>query len=822
MDATPTNTHPSNALPLPQLVAARLAGDPKLTDGAKSRIREALGGSEDGAGESHPVAGPVYLGKVTVTGFRGVGSEARLNLRPKPSVTLVVGRNGSGKSSIAEAIETLFTGTNAHCAEQRPNRTVRWRNLHRGEQTAVEARLTVEGDSSPSTLTRTWTGEAFTDSQAVLRRPGHGTVPLEQVGWEQATRAYRPFLSYVDLGNLINGKPSEMYDNIAAILGLDHLNAAARRLTDAKKELDAVVNAEKEKKPLLHAALEDVGHDDRALKALLAMDGREGRDGKGDGPDYAVLDALIAGVPTADEGRLREARLEAAAEGPDLDRVGAAVDALRHALADVDDLKGTAAADAHSRAQLLQAALRHSDRHADDTACPVCGTEEVLGREWASRAEAQIAALLREADAVREAEAGLRTATRALHDLILPPREVPAVLGEPWQAWRDCRRITDPAELAERALQAAVTLADACEVVARKAGEELAAMDERWRAVVDLLAEWTRLSRQVAAEKSRRTETNAALAWIKRLTTEIRDLRVDAFAEHTQRIWEKLRRQSSVDLKPVKMHGSEKATVRKLIMDVTVDDTEAPALSVMSQGELHSLALSLFLPRAANADSPFGFVVIDDPVQSMDPAKVDGLAQVLDELGRDRQVVVFTHDTRLPHAFRSQGLPVTVLRVERGEKSNVHVTDGTDPVGEAIDDAMALARTADCPDTALRHVLPSLCREALAMAIVEAAWLRRSRTGQPADRLQAAIDRTDRLIPLASFALFDDGLVHPDDDVKSRLRVLYGPDSTTLIRQCQRGAHPDGFLPSDPVAFVRKVEDLAHRIRKQDKKEGNV
>ncbi|WP_217176790.1 AAA family ATPase [Streptomyces sp. AC495_CC817] len=809
MDEAMDQSEPDNARPLPELVEARLAADRKLTGPVKALIRLALGDSGNADDGARTPAGPLYLGKVTVTGFRGVGSQARLNLRPKPGVTLVVGRNGSGKSSIAEAIETLFTGSNAHCAGQHPNRAVRWRNLHQGEQTAVEAKLTVEGDPSPSTLTRTWADDAFTDSQAMLRRPGHGSIPLEQVGWEQATRAYRPFLSYVDLGNLINGKPSEMYDNIAAILGLDHLNAAARQLTAAKKELDAVVNAEKEKKPLLHAALENVGHDDRALKALLAMEEKGG-------PDHASLDDLIAGVPTADEGRLREARLEATAEGPDLDRVGAAVDALRLALADVDDLRGTAAADAHSRAQLLQAALRHSDRHADDTACPVCGTEQVLDREWASRAEAQVAALLREAEAVRGAEAGLRTATRALHDLILPPREVPAALGDPWRAWTDCRRITDPAELAERAFKAAVTLADACEVVARTAREELAAKDERWRAVVELLAKWTTLSRQVAAEKSRRTEVNAALAWIKKVTTEIRDLRVDAFADHTQRIWEKLRRQSSVDLKPVKMHGSERANVRKLIMDVTVDDTEAPALSVMSQGELHSLALSLFLPRAATADSPFGFVVIDDPVQSMDPAKVDGLAQVLDELGRDRQVVVFTHDTRLPHAFRSQGLPVSVLKVERGEQSKVNVTSETDPVKEAIDDAMALAKTVNCPDTALRNVLPSLCREALTKAIVEAAWIRRSRTGQPADRLQAAIDATERLIPLASFALFDDGLVHSDDEVRSRLRVLYGGESTTLIGQCQRGAHPDGFLPPDPVAFVRKVEALANRIRKPE------
>lgn len=806
-----TNPTSDKALPLTELVEARLAGDRKLSAPAKALVREALGDPGDAEDGTRTSAGPVYLGNIEVTGFRGVGAKALLKLKPKPGVTLVVGRNGSGKSSIAEAIETLFTGTNAHCIGRHPGHAVRWRNLHQGERTLVQAKLTVEGDPSPSTLTRTWTGDAFTDSQAVLRRPGQGTVPLEQVGWEQATRTHRPFLSYADLDDLINGKPSEMYDNIAAILGLDALNAAARRLTAAKKELDAAVNAAKERKPLLHAALEEVGHDDRALKALVAME-EKGR------PDYGVLDALIAGAPTADEGRLREARLEAAAEteSPDLDRVGAAVEALRTAVAGLDALKGTAAADAHSRAELLRAALDHNDHHADDTTCPVCGTEQALNREWATRAEAQIAALLREAEAVREAEARLRTATRTLHDLIVPPRDIPAALAEQWQTWCDCRRVTDPAELAEQALKAAVTLTDACASVAGAAREELAAMDERWRAVVGLLAEWTNLSREAEAARPRRTQVGAALNWIKKLTTEVRDLRLDAFDGHTQRIWEKLRRQSSVDLTRVGLHGSERANIRKLVMDVTVDDIQASALGVMSQGELHSLALSLFLPRAATADSPFGFVVIDDPVQSMDPAKVDGLAEVLDELGRDRQVVVFTHDTRLPHAFRSQGLPVTVLKVERGEQSKVHVTCDTDPVKEAVDNAMALARTENCSRTALRQVLPSLCREALATALVEAAWLRRNRTGLPAEDLQAAIDTTERLLPLASFALFDDGSVHSDEEVKESLRSLYGRESTVLIHQCQQGAHPGGFLPHDPVAFVRKVEDLAHRIRKPE------
>jgi DNA repair exonuclease SbcCD ATPase subunit len=37
-------------------------------------------------------------------------------------------------------------------------------------------------------------------------------------------------------------------------------------------------------------------------------------------------------------------------------------------------------------------------------------------------------------------------------------------------------------------------------------------------------------------------------------------------------------------------------------------------------------------------------VVIDDPVQSLDPARVDGLARALEETARTCQVIVFTHD----------------------------------------------------------------------------------------------------------------------------------------------------------------------------------
>ncbi len=43
----------------------------------------------------------VYLESLTVNGFRGIGPEATLQLNPQPGLTVVVGRNGSGKSSFS-------------------------------------------------------------------------------------------------------------------------------------------------------------------------------------------------------------------------------------------------------------------------------------------------------------------------------------------------------------------------------------------------------------------------------------------------------------------------------------------------------------------------------------------------------------------------------------------------------------------------------------------------------------------------------------------------------------------------------------------------
>ncbi|MEV1062613.1 AAA family ATPase [Streptomyces sp. NPDC050263] len=783
-----------------------------LAEASRELLREALGATATESSGTSAAPHPdqrVFLDSISVNGFRGIGRKARLPLTAQPGVTLVVGRNGSGKSSFAEGAETALTGRTTRLDRQRGEVWRRhWRNLHDGADPKVEVRLAIAGDPRPTTLTCTWPGDDVTAPEVELRRPGHGRRPFVGTGWERALKDYSPFLSYADLDKVLNGRPSEQYDSVAAILGLRELTDADERLQGIEKALDSALKQAEAERPVLAEALSALD-DPRAVRALVVV-------GKAGDPDFVELEALVAALPDADEGRLRELRTTAALTGPDLGAVGAAVDRLREAVAVLDDVRASGAEDAHQRAELLAKALEHSRRHEDEDTCPVCGSDRALDEAWAERAVEQVATLRREAATAREARTGLRDAVDAVRYLVTPvPSWLPAPLVDPWEEWQACRTIDDAERLAALAETAALVLADACAALREEALRELEKLDEEWRACVTRLAGWLDRARPAYAGKPRLCQVRAARKWLKEARAELREERLRPFEDHSQRIWEELRQQSNVDLRSVRLTGSEKATVRKLVMDVSVDGTEAAALGVMSQGELHSLALSLFLPRAAAPDSPFGFVVIDDPVQSMDPAKVHGLAKVLHDLGETRQVVVFTHDTRLQRAFTNQEFPVTVLEVERQGGSAVTVRRVTDPVGQALADARALVRTPNLPQVAMTHVLPSLCRTVLERAFSEAAWLRLHRAGLAEHEAEKTVAGAVTLMDIAALGLFGDQPKRAGD-VYRELRRRCGPGAVDLVRQCQEGAHPPGTSMPDPHRFVDDVKTVALTVRKPE------
>ncbi len=226
----------------------------------------------------------------------------------------------------------------------------------------------------------------------------------------------------------------------------------------------------------------------------------------------------------------------------------------------------------------------------------------------------------------------------------------------------------------------------------------------------------------------------------------------------------------------------------------------------MSQGELHALALALFLPRATIAESPFRFVVLDDPIQAMDPSKIDGFVRVLRRLAEHRQVVVLSHDDRLPEAVRRMAVPSHILEVCRGAGSTVQIETVLDPAGRYVDDAFALVNDSEVPPEVRARVLPGICRMAVEAAARDTFMARCFCAGTARASVEETWEKVTTTRRRVALALSDD----PNADINNWTRGKWWRGPTLDV--CGKRAHT-GFN-GDLLDAVRGVERTVQDLRK--------
>ncbi|MDP9799595.1 DNA repair exonuclease SbcCD ATPase subunit [Catenuloplanes nepalensis] len=665
-----------NVMSLYHEVAARL--DPDVRDLVLSALHsdEALdgvlrGGSpppapEEEAGEGGGTG--LFLESVMVRGFRGIGPTTSLPLAAAPGLTVITGRNGSGKSSFAEAVEFALTQDSTRWAQRPAAFRGGWRNLHQDGDAGVQVTLRPEPGGLPVTIRRTWrAGSADLASAETVVLHGTTAAPGGRMpGWVRQIDRYRPFLSARDLERVITAKPAELYDAIAPILGLGPLTEADKRLHRQRKIREDRVKSLKSGYVALRTRLGALD-DPRAGQALSTL---------GISSGHADLEALvlIAGdeVETGDARVLAAARRLTAEDLPDLWPV---LTELNDAAKEVEAATGAESTAAHRAADLLHRAL-DLHREGGDQPCPVCGSGR-LDAAWQSSARAELERLTAAAASIRAARDRHAAALRALSELcgdvrrrVLPlAGALAGELPEPAAALRSALSAMsgDPAtaHVGWEALAAAHARLTAA------ATDWLGRRHDGWREPGAAIRRWADDARVVRAEAAELDRLVRARAALTTAAAEIRTSRLGAFVARSGDLWRRLRQESNVDLRQIVMSGT--STSRRVEFPVAVDGAETSALAVMSQGELHALGLAVFLPRAGADASPFRFVVIDDPVQSMDLSKVSGLAEILREMARDRQVIVFTHDDRLPEAITRLGAPATTWEMIRQRRSAVTV-----------------------------------------------------------------------------------------------------------------------------------------------------
>ena len=276
------------------LVMAALDGDDMLADALAGTSTAEAAESASAPAQQAPGAeaapAGAYLSSISVEGFRGIGPEVKVPLKAGPGLVLIAGRNGSGKSTIAEALELALTGDSYRWANRTAVWSEQWRNLHHGEAAAIRIGIAEDGVGA-TVLGVDWAKEAaLAGRQTWLQRAGQKRQPgTDPLGWAAPMETFRPLLSYEEVGAILEGKPSELFDKLSSVLGLERLIDAKSRLDRRAKDIQAPIAAHravtKELKERLATA-----EDPRAAAALSLLRART--------PDLAAIPASPPGPTT--------------------------------------------------------------------------------------------------------------------------------------------------------------------------------------------------------------------------------------------------------------------------------------------------------------------------------------------------------------------------------------------------------------------------------------------------------------------------------------------------------------------------------------------
>ncbi|MGB3896147.1 MAG: AAA family ATPase [Mycolicibacter sinensis] len=350
------------------LVAAALHGDAELAEqlGGQAPVPERPDMTTTGG----PAPLRAFLRSITVSGFRGIGPRATLQLNPYYGITVISGRNGSGKSSFAEALEYALTGSSYRWANKKGQHwEASWRNLHMGEPAAIAIDFAMEPDDNRGGSTATvgvdWAAEAELDSARRWSQiRGERREPVAALGWDQALESHRPLMSYDELGGRLEDTPSALYDSLNRLLGLDMIADADNRLKDAEKQLSGPRKAANESRIQLRRTL-DSSSDPRAaqVKKLTARTPY----------DLDAVTATTLGTHTDQAATIARLRLLTELVVPDPAKATEVANELRAAVDDHVAGADSAVKAMTARATLLREALH---LHADigDGTCPVCET----------------------------------------------------------------------------------------------------------------------------------------------------------------------------------------------------------------------------------------------------------------------------------------------------------------------------------------------------------------------------------------------------------------------------------------------------------------
>jgi energy-coupling factor transporter ATP-binding protein EcfA2 len=570
--------------------------------------------------------------RLVMHAFRGVPGEMTVDFGQGESI-VVYGDNGTGKSTIADALEWYFTGEIELLS-------------HEGRQHAVRY---VGGEENGATSV-----EVFTNGTL------GGKVVLPDERNAEAFHAIRRetfLLRGRTLADFINKTKTEKWKALVEILGLDAIESLREDLQRARNELRKKFKAAEEEvrtyqRALASAGSGEVSHDTilASLQQICRMLGVDPPRSLEQVVDPSWLTAAVGASMSVSEASDREGLLTEikTLSTPAFDR--RAVEAW-------NDLVSSGRARLLPRASLVREAKRLFETGSVDRGrCPLCG-QKVDEKSLARRIESALVEVMeasRDLERFRDPVVQQADDLEAAHDKRLSvysraramELELPPLPDIPFAGLR--RNVDALASVEIEAIAGAVSEMRkwdrAAGTVSRKVSPAKPSTRDTHLVMLAALCQQVNAWR-LAENKAARARRALDLA--ERVFDAYQEKQKEDLAELLKRISRRVAQiysalhpgedLDSVSVEPWTAKGVELAIE-------FYGSHQRPPHGVLSESHLNSLAIALFLAMAESFNQQIGFLLLDDVINSFDVEHRGRLAELLADGFSEWQLIVLTHD----------------------------------------------------------------------------------------------------------------------------------------------------------------------------------
>lgn len=687
---------------------------------------------------------------VEIEAFRGFANRQRIPLNT--NFVLISGGNGVGKSSVVDAITWVLTGGMSHVSRRKRRRTEEFVLSAYRPGEAARVALGMEMNGMTAVATRTGQAAHSSLRLEVNGRRHLGDVAeielarlfgLASPGELRDSVDRWGVLRQDEVRAILEADPDEIHSRLRDLLGLgvlDDFEAFAdsqfqertRANVDARKRIDTAQSAV-----------------DKAESTLAEIDGQLSTVSEGSAAQQRLSELIEAGrsdvrlqldLPADVEtyrlmtGQLRLAYSSLQQIRAELANIDRQITELPKIDLSAEDVARRRAARAESQRTLeeeliaAQQALTTAQQSSDQASalaaaatpllgetCPVCGQSidpahvAARLRESAEGASArQILAARERVDAVRRQQAAFEAVRineerleSVADDVERRKRELEAAVQSVRQqlvsvsnASITFPRLTADASTSDidATIDALTSIGQALRLVLATA--EVGALgDHRAAAVASLSAARARLG--LAIQDAERTasllrESDQLRKGARAAGVEVTKSALRALNPHFGEVYRRLAPHPTfTDLGLTHDVYYNKGRTLPVLTD-PVAHVEANPGTICSIGQLNIVALSYFLALALLGDDPpLPFVVLDDPLQSLDDVNVLGFADLSRYLRARRQVIVTTHDRRYAEllerklAPRSEAESSLTIDFESWDRSGPTLTTRHVPTVEA-------------------------------------------------------------------------------------------------------------------------------------------